>query len=619
MTSTVSDRHPIASRTSVRRGLSYIAVLIGIGLTYFVLAKIGLALALIHPSASTIWPSTGFALAAIVLWGYRAWPAIFLAAMIANVTAAASIGTAISIATGNSLEALVGAALIKVWSNGRDTFLTSNTVAKFAVICVVLATPISATVGTTSLAIAGYADWANFTNIWLTWWLGDMIGALVVTPIVVLWAQTDARAFSRTELTKSAGVIVLAVAVGFIAFSPYLHMIATPGALSFLAVSPLLWAALRRGPRDTAVASLILAGFSIWGTFSGAGLFAAASLNDSLLLVLVFLISVSVPSLALSADVAMRKATEENLRRTQTELDHRVEMRTAELAAANQALRDEVSRRAGTEKEALEQHTATSEVLRIISSSLGELQPVFRAMLENAVRICEAKEGVLFLHEDGMFKPMVTLGLLPAFGEFLSKRGPFRPGPDSTNGRLLRNKQVSHTDAGAQTAPDMVVNLSGARTTLGVPMLKDDVLIGSIIIFRQEVRPFSDKQIALLQHFAAQAVIAIENTRLLGELRARTSELTRSVGELRALGEVSQAVNSTLDLQTVLVAIVATAMQISGTEAGAIYVVDAAKRELQLSATFGMSAETIAAVREMHAEIYAAVGLLAKTHEATPD
>src|SRR6266702_1416033 len=92
MTSTVSDRHSIASRTSVRRGLSYIAVLIGIGLTYFVLAKIGLALALIHPSASTIWPSTGFALAAIVLWGYRAWPAIFLAAMIANVTAAGSIG-----------------------------------------------------------------------------------------------------------------------------------------------------------------------------------------------------------------------------------------------------------------------------------------------------------------------------------------------------------------------------------------------------------------------------------------------------------------------------------------------------------------------------------------------
>ena len=164
MTSTVSDRHPTAPRTTLRRGLNYIAGLIGIGLTYFVLAKIGLALALIHPSASTIWPPTGFALAAIVLWGYRVWPAIFLAAMIANATAAGSIGTAISIAIGNSLEALVGAALINVWSNGRDTFSTSNTVVKFAAICVVLATPISATVGITSLAIAGYAEWANFAS-----------------------------------------------------------------------------------------------------------------------------------------------------------------------------------------------------------------------------------------------------------------------------------------------------------------------------------------------------------------------------------------------------------------------------------------------------------------------
>src|SRR6266550_4769208 len=211
MTSTVSDRHPIAPRTSFRQGLNYIAGLIGIGLTYFVLAKSGLALALIHPNASSVWPPTGFALAAIVLWGYRAWPAIFLAAMIANATAAGSIGTAISIATGNSLEALVGAALINAWSNGRDTFSTSNGVAKFAVICVVLATPISATVGITTLAFAGDADWANFARIWLTWWLGDMIGALVVTPVVVLCALSDPRAFSRVELTESAAVIALAV------------------------------------------------------------------------------------------------------------------------------------------------------------------------------------------------------------------------------------------------------------------------------------------------------------------------------------------------------------------------------------------------------------------------
>jgi integral membrane sensor domain MASE1 len=244
MTSTVSDPHPIAARPSFRGGLNYIAILIGVGLTYFVLAKSGLALALIHPSASAIWPPTGFAIAAIVLWGYRVWPAIFLAAMIANAATTGSIGAAISIATGNSLEALVGAALINVWSNGRNTFSTPHGVAKFAVICVVLATPISATVGSTTLAIAGHAQWANFSNIWLTWWLGDMISALVVTPVVVLCALSDARPFRRTELIESAAVISLAVAIGFIAFNPLFKHSQQPDALGFLAVLPLLWAAL---------------------------------------------------------------------------------------------------------------------------------------------------------------------------------------------------------------------------------------------------------------------------------------------------------------------------------------------------------------------------------------
>ncbi|MGB8066400.1 MAG: MASE1 domain-containing protein, partial [Pseudolabrys sp.] len=444
MTSTALDRHPISPRTTFRRGPNYIAGLIGIGLTYFVLAKIGLALALIHPSASPIWPPTGFALAAIVLWGYRAWPAIFLGAMIANASTTGSIGPAISIATGNSLEALVGAAVINVWSNGRDTFSTPNTVAKFAIICVMLATPISATVGITTLVIAGYAEWANFANIWLTWWLGDMIGALVVTPVVVLCALSDARAFRRTELTKSAAVISLAVAVGFIAFNPLFKQAQHPDTFGFLAVLPLLWAALHRGPRDTAIASFILAGFSIWGTFSAAGPFAPASLNDAFLSVLVFLISVSVPSLALSADVAMRKTIEENMRRTHTELDRRVEMRTAEVAAANQALRDEVSRRAGTEKEALEQQRATSEVLQVISSFPGDLEPVFQSMLENATRICDAQCGNLYLCEGDAFRIVAMHGAAPAYAEARKNNPLVRPPPDSALGRVAITKQLAH-------------------------------------------------------------------------------------------------------------------------------------------------------------------------------
>jgi signal transduction histidine kinase len=155
------------------------------------------------------------------------------------------------------------------------------------------------------------------------------------------------------------------------------------------------------------------------------------------------------------------------------------------------------------------------------------------------------------------------------------------------------------------------------RTMLGVPLLREGIPIGALTLTRSDVRPFTDKQIELLTTFADQAVIAIENVRLFDEVQARTRELAHSVEELRALGQVSQAVNSTLDVQNVLATIVAKAAQLSGTEAGAIYVFDEQQREFQLSATYGMSEELIAAVRDMHAGISEAVGLATETHEPT--
>jgi len=274
-------------------------------------------------------------------------------------------------------------------------------------------------------------------------------------------------------------------------------------------------------------------------------------------------------------------------------------------------------------RESLQQQTATADVLRVISSSPGELEPVFDAMLENATKLCEAKYGMLWLFEDGGFRPVALHGVPPALAEERPRDITLRPEPDVPLARLPRTKRLIHI-ADITKEPAYIrgarplralADIGGARTLLAVPMLKENELVGAIAIYRQDVRPFTDKQIELVTNFASQAVIAIENVRLLNELRARTTELARSVEELRALGAVSQAINSSLDLETVLDTIVAKATQISGTEAGAIYVLDEQQREFQLRATFGMSDELIAAVRNMHSEISEAVGLLTEAHE----
>jgi signal transduction histidine kinase/CheY-like chemotaxis protein len=323
--------------TNFHRSISYAGDLVAIGVIYFVLAKGGLALASIHPSATPIWPPTGVALAAVLLWGYRTWPAIFAAAVIANATTAGSVATAIAIATGNSLEAVVGAYLINRWSSGCNTFSRPNSVAKFALICIVIATPISASIGLTSLATAGYIERTNFANAWVTWWLGDVTGALVIAPVIVLWASSHYHAFNRNEFLETVGVLATAAAVGLIAFSPLIEQTPSRDPLGFLAILPMLWAALRRGPRDTATVALVLAGTTIWGTLTGGGPFTTADLNVSFLLVLMFLISITVPSLLLSADVEVRKKAEKSLRRAQIELERKVAERTRELELANAA------------------------------------------------------------------------------------------------------------------------------------------------------------------------------------------------------------------------------------------------------------------------------------------
>lgn len=308
------------SDTQRRGPLRHLAILALLAAAYFLVGKLGLMLAVVHPSATAVWAPTGITLAALLSLGYQVWPGIFVGAFLVNATTAGSIATSLGIATGNTLEGLVGAYLVSRFANGRMAFDRAPDTFRFALLAGLVSTAVSATLGVTSLAAGGFARWIDFGRIWLTWWLGDIGGVLVVAPPLILWIRDRHLPWGRTRALEAAILMVSLVVVGQVVFGPFLPFGARGYPLEFACMPLLVWAAFRFDQRMAATATLILSTIAVWGTLGGSGPFERWERNESLLLLQAFMAVAAVATMVLAATVSEQRRGERRVRAVSEEL-----------------------------------------------------------------------------------------------------------------------------------------------------------------------------------------------------------------------------------------------------------------------------------------------------------
>jgi signal transduction histidine kinase/ActR/RegA family two-component response regulator len=281
-------------------------------LIYFVVGKFGLMLASLHASASPVWPSTGIALAAILVLGFRVWPGIFIGAFLVNVTTAGDVATSLAIATGNTLEAMAGAWLVIRFVRGKNFCDRSQDIFKFALVAAT-STIISPSFGLTSLAFAGFADWTHYGAIWLTWWLGDVTGDLVFAPLVVLWSVGLQQGWSKKEATEVGVLFLLLVLLSGVVFAGWLEMSSRNYPITFICGPIVIWTAFRFRPLETATGIFILSAIAVWGTLHGFGPFVRETENQSLIALQLWIAVLTITAMALSAGMAERRRIEQEL------------------------------------------------------------------------------------------------------------------------------------------------------------------------------------------------------------------------------------------------------------------------------------------------------------------
>ncbi|HYY73020.1 MAG TPA: MASE1 domain-containing protein, partial [Candidatus Bathyarchaeia archaeon] len=431
---------------------------------YFLAGKFGLSLAFFHASASAVWPPSGIALAALLLWGYRLWPGIFLGAFLVNITTQGSAATTLGIATGNTLEAVIGAWLVGRYAGGLKAFERARNVFKFVVLAAILSTAVSATLGVTSLSLGGFAAWEDYQHIWLTWWLGDMVGNLIVAPLLVIWLTQPLFPLTAKQFVEGAALLLTVVLIGWFVFFGRLGF---GDHFEYFAILPLLWAAFRFGQRGAVTYAFMMSGIALSGTLKGVGPFATPDPNESLLLLQAFMGTVTMTALVFASVAFERKRAEQRLQ-----------------------VQDAVSRMLAESPKLTE---AAPKIVQVLCERAGwEVGAIWSLDQNKRELAC-----VEFWH--------LPASNVPEF-ESITRRLRFSPGM-GLPGRVWSNGESAWIpdvtmESNFPRAPIAVKE--GLHAAVGFPIKLGDEILGVIECFSREIREPDDDFLEMVSHIGAQ-------------------------------------------------------------------------------------------------------------------
>lgn len=499
--------HVEASRVTTTRApagtedyvLSDVWKILALAAVYFVAGKLGLKMAFLHRSASPVWPPTGIALAALLVAGYRLWPGVWLGAFLVNITTAGSVLTSVGIAAGNTLEAVLGAWLVERYANGRHAFDRAGDIFRYALTAPILGALISATFGVTSLALGGYALWFQYGPIWGTWWLGDAVSALIVTPLLLIWCASPLPRWNRRQVSEAILILAVLLGVCVLGYSgPYGDLFNRYP--RFLLYPAVLLAAYRFEQRGAIGAAFVVSVVAIWGTRHGTGPFASTNRNESLVLLQAYLSTLTLTNLVLGAVVFENRQHESALRQneeqTRRDLDDTLRLQ-------------EVSRR-------FVQHE--------------DIQVLLDAFLDASIAITDAERGTLQLLDPitGTLKIVAQRGFAQPFLDFFAE---VHDGSGACGAAMLRGERMIVEDVTRSEifvgTPSMEVLLdAGVRAIQSTPLYsRSGVLVGMLNTYYSAPHRLEPRESRMLDLLVRQTADLIERTRAVTALRESEARL----------------------------------------------------------------------------------------------